>query len=141
MVHALAEIHRTLKPNGILIDLRPIDGDLRSIEIASMAGYQVAGRLNGSPGDMSDDEAAFKAMDEVKSQGWFISKKEETLPYFYYWDTPSEMKEVLDEDWDGTNTLAEDVYQKARSIWASANADARMRVRVTLHIARWEKHT
>ncbi len=104
-----------------------------------MAGCQIAGRLNGLPGDMGDDEAAFKAMDEVKSRGWFISKKEDSFPYFYYWDTPSEMKEVLDKDWDGANTLDIDVYQKTSSIWASANADARVRVRVTIQIARWEK--
>jgi len=34
MVHALDEIRRTLKPNGILIDLRPVE-DNWPVEVAS----------------------------------------------------------------------------------------------------------
>jgi hypothetical protein len=35
--------------------------------------------------------------------------------------------------------LEEDVYRKTASMWASSNADARVRVRVKMLIAAWEK--
>jgi len=48
MVHALDEIRRTLKTNGTLIDLRPVESNWL-VEISSSAGYQLAGRLNDMP--------------------------------------------------------------------------------------------
>ena len=35
--------------------------------------------------------------------------------------------------------LEEDVYKKTSSLWALANADARVRVRVNMLITKWEK--
>lgn len=138
MVHALDEIRRVLKPNGILIDLRPVESNW-SVEIVSSAGYQAAGRLSDLPAAVADDEAAFKAMREVESNGWYIKKEEKEFAFFYYWDTPSEMKEFMEDEWEDFEKLEESVYKKASSLWASANADARMRVRVTMLITKWEK--
>lgn len=138
MVHALSEIHRTLKPNGILLDLRPLE-DSWSVEIISSAGWQVSGRLSDMPIGVADDAAANQAMREVRSRGWFIPKKIEEFPFFYYWDTPSEMKEFMESEWEGFEKMEEDVYRKTSSMWASSNADARVRVRVKMMIAAWDK--
>ncbi len=147
MVHALNEIHRTLKPNGILIDLRPVEENW-SVEVVSTsstqrvssAGWQVSGRLIDQPIGVADDEAAFKAMREVESNGWFIREKEEEFAFFYYWDTPSEMKEFMEEEWEDFEKLDEDVFRRTNSLWASANADARVRVRVKMLITKWQKN-
>jgi SAM-dependent methyltransferase len=138
MVHALAEIRRTLKPNGILIDLRPVESNW-SVEVVSSAGWQVSGRLTDLPLAVADDEAAFAAMREVESRRWYIKEKEEEFAFFYYWDTPSEMKEFIDEEWEGLEKLDESVFSAVKSIWALANADARVRVRVKMLITRWRK--
>lgn len=138
MVHALDEIRRTLKPNGILIDLRPVESNW-SVEVFSSAGYQAAGRLSDLPAAVADDEAAFKAMREAESNGWYIKKEEEEFAFFYYWDTPSEMKEFMENEWEDFEKMEESVYKKASSLWASANADACMRVRVTMLITKWER--
>jgi len=138
MVHALNEIRRTLEPNGILIDLRPVASNW-SVEVSSSAGCQLAGRLNDMPVGLADDEAAFKAMREVESRRWFIEEKEEEFAFFYYWDTPSEMKEFIDTEWEDFEKMGEDVFQKIRTLWVSANADARVRVRVKMLITRWGK--
>ena len=139
MVHALEEIRRTLKPNGILIDLRPVE-DNWLVEInASTGTTQVAGRLNDMPMGLADDEAAFKAMREAESRSWFIKEKEEEFAFFYYWDTPSEMKTFMEEEWEDFEKIEDDVYQKTKSLWSQANADARVRVRVKMLITRWKK--
>lgn len=138
MVHALNEIHRTLKPNGILLDLRPLE-DSWSVEVVSSAGWQVSGRLSDMPIVMADDAAANQAMREVEARGWFIQKRMEEFSFFYYWDTPSEMKEFMETEWDDFEKLGEAVYLKTASMWALSNADARIRVRVKMHSAIWKK--
>ena len=136
MVHALDEIRRTLKPNGILIDLRPVESSW-SVEVSSSAGCQLSGRLNDMPKGLADDEAAFKAMREVESRRWYIKEKEEEFAFFYYWDTPSEMKEFMETEWEDFEKMEEDVFEKTKSLWAMANADARVRVRVKMLITKW----
>jgi len=138
MVHALDEIRRTLKPNGILIDLRPVESNW-SVEVVSSAGWQVSGRLSDLPAALADDEAAFNAMRAAESNGWYSKKEEKEFAFFYYWDTPSEMKEFMEEEWEDFEKLEEDVYKKTSSLWASSNADARVRVRVNMLITKWEK--
>jgi hypothetical protein len=138
MVHALDEIRRTLKPNGILIDLRPVEANW-SVEIVSSAGWQVSGRLSDLPAAVVDDEAAFNAMRAAESNGWYSKKEEKEFAFFYYWDTPSEMKEFMEDEWEDFEKLEEDVYKKTSSLWASSNADARVRVRVNMLITKWEK--
>jgi hypothetical protein len=138
MVHALDEIRRTIKPNGILIDLRPVEANW-SVEVSSSAGHQLAGRLNDMPTGLEDDEAAFKAMREVESRKWYIKEKEEEFSFFYYWDTPSEMKDFMEDEWEDFEKLEDDVFQKTKSLWALANADARVRVRMKMLITKWVK--
>lgn len=138
MVHALREIHRMLKPNGTLLDLRPLE-DSWSVEISSGAGWQASGRLSDLPQGIADDAAANQAMREVEARGWFIQKKMEEFSYFYYWDTPTEMKEFMEDEWEDFEKLEEDVYRKTAALWASASADARVRVRVKMHAAVWNK--
>jgi len=137
MVHALGEIHRTLKPGGILIDLRPVE-DNWAVEVHSATGLQIVGYLTDMPIGKADDEAAFAAMRDVESRGWFLSERSEEFAFFYYWDTPSEMKEWIDLEWEDFEKIEEDVYRKTQSLWSSANADARVRVRVKMLITRWK---
>ncbi len=139
MVHALGEIRRVLKPGATLIDLRPLT-DNWSVEVASSAGWQAAGRLNDLPVGVADDEAANQAMREAQSRGWYSREKEEEFAFFYYWDTPSEMKKFMDEEWDDFEKMDEALYRKASAMWASANADARVRVRVKMLITKWKNN-
>jgi SAM-dependent methyltransferase len=138
MVHALDEIRRVLKPNGILIDLRPVE-DHWLVEVASMQEIKVIGNLTDMPEGIADDEAAFRAMREVESHGWFMKEREEEFVFFYYWNTPSEMKEFMEEQWENFEKLEDDVFKAVRSAWAVANAEARIRVRVKMLITRWGK--
>lgn len=138
MVHALDEIRRTLKPNGVLLDLRPVE-DNWQVEVVSSTGWQAAGRLSDLPAAVEDDEAAFHAMREAESNGWYVREKEKEFDFFYYWDTPSEMKEFMESEWEDFEKLEENVYRKTSSLWVSAGGDARVRVRVKMLITLWNK--
>ncbi len=125
MVHALNEIRRALVPEGLLIDLRP-RLDRWPVEVASGSDSREAGRATDLPGPLSDDEAADQAMAEASQNGWFLRERGQEFSFFYYWDTPKEMQEYIDETWDDVIRIEDEVWASLRSIWATANADARV---------------
>jgi len=98
-----------------------------------------AGQLIDLPGALEDDQAATQAIQEAGSLGWFKREREVDFDFFYYWDTPSEMKEFIDTKWDGFEKLEDALYNAAQSAWAVADGDARLRVRLRMMIALWKK--
>lgn len=138
MVHALGEIQRILVRGGVLIDLRPLEARW-PVEIASDSGTVEAGRLIDLPAALADDEAASKAMREAEARGWFINAGQQEFPFFYAWDTPSEMKEYMETEWEEFEKLEDRIYETAKSAWAVANADAVVRIRVKMLITKWLK--
>ena len=138
MVHALGEIHRVLAPDGILIDLRPW-GERWQIEVASASAIQETGRVTDLPGQLEGDRAANAAIQEAEQRGWFRRDHEEFFPFFYTWDTPSEMEEFIEDDWADFIALGEEAKRTTRSAWALGEADSHVRVRVKILLARWKK--
>lgn len=138
MVHALEQIKRTLVSGGLLIDLRPLLG-CWPVEIVWGNEYRQVGRLTDLPAGLADDEAAERAMHEAARRGWFALEQGERFSLFYSWDTASDMEQFLHEEWDSFVQLDEEVSRAAKSAWAVANADARVRVRANMLINRWRK--
>jgi hypothetical protein len=139
MVHALKEIRRILVRNGVLIDLRPLI-DRTLVEVTSNRETVEIGLVTQQPEDLADDEAASGAIAEAVEQGWFIRERGESFPYAYYWDSPSEMKVYVEEEWASFITFDEQLWRKIRSMWAVADGDARLRIRLKMLIARYRKH-
>jgi len=133
MVHALNEIHRTLIRDGCLIDLRPLL-DRWPIEVISRNEFREAGRVTDLSEPLADDDAANQAIKEAEQRGWFLREREDTFPFFYYWDTPKEMQTYIDETWDDVIRIEHPVWNDLRSAWATANADARVRLRLKLNM-------
>jgi hypothetical protein len=138
MVHALEEIRRVMNTDGLLIDLRPVL-DRWPVEVAWKNEHREVGRLADLPEALADDEAANRAMDEAARRNWFRLERGERFSLFYSWDTAKEMEQFLREEWDGFVGLDEEVGRAAKSAWAVAEADARVRVRVGMLINRWRK--
>lgn len=138
MVHALDEIRRVLVRGGILIDLRPLL-EHAPVDVVSASETRLAGTVDQIPEDRASDEAADRAIAQAEKLHWFIKEREEFFPFNYYWDSPKESQEYLEAEWSNSVTVDEDVWRNARSIWAVANADARVRIRWRMLISRWRK--
>ena len=138
MVHALSEIRRVLVPNGILIDLRPIL-DRWHVEVVSAREICETGRIQDLPLGLADDEAANRSIAQAEQNGWFTRAAEEFFPFYYSWDSPSEMEEWVEEEWHDFIQLDEVSQQATRSTWALGDADAIVRVKVKMLITRWKK--
>jgi hypothetical protein len=138
MVHALEEIRRTLKPDGIMIDLRPV-AERWNVELVSGQGQHLIGRLTDLPAGLADDEAANSAIQEASLRGWFLLEREQSFPFFYYWDTPQEMMEYVQEKLVDYIQIEQPVYFALKEAWTRADANRQIRVRVKMHLARWRK--
>jgi len=138
MVHALSEISRVLIPNGILIDLRPVL-DNWQIEVVSAREIRETGRMQDFPVGLADDEAAHQSIARAAQNGWFTREQQEFFPFVYSWDTPNEMQEWIEEEWEGFIGLDDATKQVTRSAWALGDADSFVRVSVKMLISRWRK--
>lgn len=136
MVHALSEIRRVLVPNGILIDLRPLQ-DRWQIEVISAREVRETGRVQDLPTVLADDDAANRAVAQASENGWFAREQENFFAYYYSWDTPSEMEEWIADEWENFVSLDEETKHATRSAWATGDADSRVRVRVKMLITKW----
>jgi hypothetical protein len=136
MVHALHEIRRVLNPGDILIDLRPLL-DRWPVELVWSSGQRQVGRAIDLPEALGDDEAANEAMDGIVGSGLFAREQQDAFPIFYYWDTPSEMESYIAENWSDVISAEDEMWGALKSAWASANADARVRMRMKLLITRY----
>ncbi len=138
MVHALSEVRRVLVHEGMLVDMRPLL-DRWPAEVAWEGGYEEAGRATDLPEPLADDAAANAAMDALAISGAFRREREETFPLFYYWDTPKEMQEYIEEEWSDVIHLEDMVWSSLRSRWSTAPGDARVRLRLKMLITRYRK--
>jgi hypothetical protein len=139
MVHALNEISRVLSAGGTLIDLRPLL-DQWPVGVSGSNGYQKAGHATDLAAPLEDDAAANTAMGAAAAHG-LQAEQEETFSFFYYWDTPSEMQEYLADNWEDVIEVEEEVWANLRSLWATSNADARVRIQMKMLIRRYRKQT
>ncbi len=138
MVDALGEIRRVLVPGGTLLDIRP-RAAAWPVEVASPAVSREVGTLNDEPEAVADDEAADAAMQEVDRRGWFTLESQGSFWYDYLWDTPSEMKEFIEEEWDDFERLDDSVLRAVQGAWAVADPGARVRIRIKVQLGRWRK--
>jgi hypothetical protein len=92
MVHALLEAHRVLKPDGLLLDLRPAAVH-RRVGIVQDGDYRLLWRMREG---FEDDHAADRAVDQVTRDGYFKpAGRRSRFPCFRVMDTTEEFKEWL----------------------------------------------
>ena len=93
MVHALHEAKRVLKPDGILIDLRPAPVH-RRVGVSHAGRYQPLGAMREK---FDDDRAANRAVAEVVGEGLFKAEGRSRFGCTRIMDSLDEFQEWIDE--------------------------------------------
>lgn len=91
MVDALREAHRVLKPDGLLIDLRPAAVH-RRVGVTQGDGYRLPWVMREK---FDDDRAANRAVARVVRDGLFGAKGRTRFPCYRLMDTLDEFREWL----------------------------------------------
>jgi len=95
MVHALEEIHRILKPTGILIDIHPVN-EAMSVEVHHEGNIDLV-----SPWSVSqwrtDYQHADNALAKVVQRGLFIVERKIEFDSLTYYSSIEEMRTDLKE--------------------------------------------
>ena len=95
MVHALEEIHRLLKPNGVLIDIHPVS-EPSPIEIHLNGHIELVGNLEIRQWCI-DFEQADNALTEIVQHGVFTVEQKGMFDTLTYYDSAGEMGTALKE--------------------------------------------
>jgi hypothetical protein len=138
MVHALEEIRRALIPGGILVDLRPL-AKPGTVELVAGSRQLKMGRLTNFPSEKIYEKASNSAFHKAARRGWFFRESNASFPFFYYWDSPREMRDYIREEWSDFAVLEDNLFSTIQSAWAAAGPDRRVRVRLKILLRRWRK--
>ncbi len=139
MVHALHEAWRVLRPQGILIDLRPLCADA-PLEIVFTGGCEPAGAVEMSLG-IAHENAADNAVKCVVGEGIFKELKLEHFDFAFYWHTVKEMKAEMDEYWKDDAILRPGVLRRAAALFKKRPSQAQVRLRMRMRLAEFEKQS
>jgi hypothetical protein len=94
MVDALHETWRVLIPNGILIDMRPINSR-PPIEVVAGDMVRPVGTVDDSAA-ASDSAAADRAIQTIVQSGHFAAIQAGEFVFAHYWDSVAEMTNYLE---------------------------------------------
>lgn len=126
MVHALQESHRVLKPNGILIDLRPAPRHRRA-GLGTGRRWQLVGVMREQ---LDDDLAADRAVARVLRAGLFHREMRFEFELDRVMDTMEDFRAWLDEFvQDGKMSSHEWLVQRVERARAQHRASIKIVVR------------
>ena len=143
MVHALEEIHRLLRPDGTLVDIRPFP------EPALVKVIQRDRILFAEPKRESDHEGvqhAERAVEEVLERKLFVAGRDHEFEFFSYGSSVSELRDF----WDRYNAFNEspkeealleyedEVFARAEEILKDSGEDAEAAIHERARIARFK---
>lgn len=135
MVHALREIHRILKRDGKLIDLRPhIDNRQLWVELASATLF--AGEIDSSA-TINDQLAADNTLQQAVHNGLFALEYQTGFEIFTDLDTVDDLLDYRNSL--RSSILPDDVVQQVINLTDDEIDDYRIRIRRMLTIARYRK--
>ena len=147
MVHALEEIHRLLKPDGVLIDIHPVS-EPSPIEIHQNGKIDLVGNLTVRQWCV-DFELADKALTEIVQHGIFAVEQKGIFDILTYYDSAAEMgtafKESIRKYARNANSEVEEVPHaealtaQAEELLQAAGSEAMLVLREKDHISRLDQ--
>jgi hypothetical protein len=97
MVHALGEIHRVLKPGGVLVDARPDSRVLAFAERRTSRGFQRFGLVRMAGDAVGDDLVSDRAIAHVLREGLFKSRRRGRFWHRVPFDNLADLRQYLAE--------------------------------------------
>jgi hypothetical protein len=137
MVHALEESWRVLRPNGVMIDVRPVSS-YPPVEIVSGTESQLAGHIDDTK-DRADDIATDEALDQVLQRGLFEQQKAEQFSFSLYWNSVDDMQTYAKDRWSKDEQIPSHVSRQAKRLVDVAGDAAKIRLRRPVILATYEK--
>ena len=144
MVHALEEIHRLLKPNGVLIDIHPVS-ESSPIEIHQSGTIDLVGYLSVRQWSI-DFQQADNALTEAAQRGLFAVEHATVFDSLTHYTSAAEMRTSLKESIDkfardaqltGEAVVhAEALAARAEELMRTTARTAELIVRERTHISR-----
>ena len=141
MVHALEAVHRLLKPNGTLVDIRPhAEPSILEVAVGDQTLFAEPKREGDHEGVLDSD----RAMDEILERKIFEVVRGRDFEFFSYGSTAAELREFWDRYNDYEDTPIEEeqlsfedkVYAKADEVRKDSGKDAEVIVHERVRIAR-----
>jgi hypothetical protein len=107
MVHALAQIHRVLRPGGVVADLRPDrfaspgqpEAQLPKIYWTSRQRERLQGVLDKTPVSLRKHRAATRTVKQVTQRGFFLLEGTETFSFRYHFKNLGVLQRWLRTVW------------------------------------------
>ena len=129
MVHALAQIHRVLRPGGVVADLRPDrfanprqpQPRLPKISWASDGRERLQGVLDKAPENLHRHRAASRIVLEALQQGLFVLERTGTFPFRYHFQDLGLFERLLRTGWKET-FLRPSIYRRLQKIQRRSRA-------------------
>jgi hypothetical protein len=144
MVHALEEIHRMLKPAGVLIDIHPV-AESSPVQIHQAGKIDLVGHLS-VPQWCTDYEQADIALAESVRRGLFAVEREGRFDSISYYDSAAELREeqigAIDKYARDAGSAAEQkpyvqaVAARAEQLMQAALGGAQLTMVERVHISR-----
>ncbi len=137
MVHALKEAWRVLRPEGMLIDLRPISTNA-ALEVLVHDTFVSAGQIDESPG-LPVDLAADEAILQMINMGAFGESERIGFEVSFYWQSLAGMQAYTAERWEESARIPAPVMKRAVKLESEAHNPHRVRIRRRIHLATYVK--
>ena len=144
MVHALEEIHRLLKPTGMLIDMHPV-AEALPVEIHQSGKTDLTGYWSVRQWRM-DYQQADNALAEITQRGLFAVESEGVFDSLTYYGSAAEMRTSLKEAIDkfardaqsagGAVPHVQALAARAEELMQAEASGAELIIRERVHISR-----
>lgn len=141
MVHALEEIHRLLRPDGTLVDIRPYaEPSIVKVIVDDQTLFAEPKRETDNEGVLESD----RAMDEILERKLFAVERGRDFEFFSYGSSAAEIREFWDRynDYDpepkeeDKQAFEDKVYARAEEIRKESGKDAEVAIHERVRIAR-----
>ena len=141
MVHALEEIHRLLRPDGTLVDIRPYaEPSIVEVIVDDKTLFAEPKRETDNEGVLESD----RAMDEILERKLFAVERGRDFEFFSYGSSAAEIREFWDRynDYDpepkeeDKQAFEDKVYARAEEIRKESGKDAEVAIHERVRIAR-----